>query len=426
MEAFTIFGLFALFLILRTPIAIAAGLTGVIYMLAQDLLPLTFAPLSAFQGLDSFTLLAVPFFILAGQIMATGGIAKQLLKLADALLGAMPGGYALTTILASVFFADLSGSGPATVSAIGTIMIPAMDAQRYRRSFAAAVAACAGCIAVIIPPSNPMVIYGVATGASVGKLFLAGIIPGIIVAISLLIPAYIISKKNGWAGSAVKLSVRKTLWEAKWALLVPVIILGGIYCGICTPTESAAVACLYAAIVGRYAYKEYTWLEFPRVLRAGVLTMVPIMFIISMAFLFGQVVTLVGLPARMAEALSTFSNNHLILLLMINLFLLFVGMVMDGAAAITLLAPILLPLAVACNIDPVHFGIVMTINLAIGFITPPMGVNLFVANSLSKEPPLRIFKDATPFVVCMLIALAIITIFPQTALFLPNLYYGVQ
>ncbi len=424
MDAFAIFGMFAVFLILRVPIAIACGLTGIIYMLVQDMLPLTFGPLSAFQGLDSFTLLAVPFFILAGQTMATGGIAKQLLRLADALLGAMPGGYALTTILASVFFADLSGSGPATVSAIGTIMIPAMDAQRYRRSFAAAVTACAGCIAVIIPPSNPMVIYGVATGSSVGRLFLAGIIPGAIVAISLLIPAYIISKKNGWKGSQNKLSVRKTLWEAKWALLVPVIILGGIYGGVATPTESAAVACLYAAFVGRYLYKEYTWPEFYRVLQAAVLTMVPIMFIISMAFLFGQVVTLMGLPARMAQTLMQFSDSPLVLLMLINLFLLFVGMVMDGAAAIILLAPILLPLAVQCGIDPVHFGIIMTINLAIGFITPPMGVNLFVANALSKVMPLQIFKDVSPFALSMLIALGIITVFPQISLFLPDLYYG--
>ena len=232
MESIAILSLFAVLLGIRVPIAIAAGLASIIFMASTGAIPLTYGPLVAFQTLDKFALLAVPFFILAGQIMAVGGIAKKLLRLADEILGSMPGGYALTTILASLFFADLSGSGPGTVAAIGTLMIPAMVRQGYDPAFAAAVAASAGCLAVIIPPSNPMIIYGVAGNASIGRLFLAGFIPGVIFAIGLMIPAYIISKRRGWGGTRKRGSLRSILlagWEAKWALAVPVIILGGIY-----------------------------------------------------------------------------------------------------------------------------------------------------------------------------------------------------
>ena len=253
MSGFIMLGLMALLLVVRVPIAIAIGLTTFIFLFVTDMFPISLGAMAAFQGVDSFTLLAVPFFVLAGQIMAKGGIAKYLLELADELLGALPGGYALTSILASTFFADLSGSSPATVAAIGSIMIPAMDQQKYKLEFAAAVGACAGGSSVIIPPSNPMVIYGVASNSSIGRLFLAGIIPGIMVAIALLIPAYLIAKKNGWHGSPAKRekgSLRRAFVKARWALMVPVIIMGGIYGGIFTPTESAAVACLYALIVG--------------------------------------------------------------------------------------------------------------------------------------------------------------------------------
>ncbi len=427
MEGFILFGILLLFLFLRVPIAFASGLVALLYMLWSGLLPIEYAPLAAFQGLDSFTVLAVPFFIFAGQVMARGGIAKYLLALADTLLGALPGGYALTTVLGSLFFADLSGSAAASVSAIGTIMVPGMKGQGYNPAFAAAVAACAGCLAVIIPPSNPMILYGVATDTSIGRLFLAGFIPGALVAISLMLPAFFISRKNNWRGSARRSSLRdvgKALWVAKWALLIPIIILGGIYSGIFTPTEAGAVACLYAIFAGRYAYREFTWKEFPSIARAGVITIVPIMIIISLATLFGQVVTLMGIPSHIAESLRQASDNPLILLLLINLFLLVVGMFMETSAAIIILSPILLPLAVALGIDPVHFGMIMIVNLSIGFITPPLGTNLFVASSISNVQSEKIFRAAVPFALSLIIALAIIVIFPQTCLYLPNLYYG--
>ncbi len=427
MEALYLFGGFGIFLLMRVPIAVAAGLSATLYILLTGMFPLSLASLAAFQGLDSFTLLAVPFFVLAGQIMAHGGIAKYLLKLADAMLGSMPGGYAMTTVLASTFFADLSGSSPATVAAIGSIMVPAMEKHNYKKDFAAAVCACAGCLSVIIPPSNPMVVYGVATDTSIGRLFLAGIVPGIMVALSLAIPAYFISKKNGWKGNTnatdrepLGVAFRKSVW----ALLVPVIIMGGIYGGIFTPTESAAVACLYAIIVGLFLYKEFGFKDIPRLLRAGAVTIVPLMLIVGMAAVFSQVISLLGVPTKMARALQSVTDNPLLLLLIINLFLLFIGMVMETVAAIVLLAPILMPLVVELGIDPVHFGIIMIINLAVGFITPPLGVNLFVANSISKVPSEKVFVAALPFVFSMFICLALIIVFPSTCLFLPELFYG--
>ena len=426
MTGFLLLLCIACFLFFRIPIAIAIGLTAISYLLITGAMPLSLATIASFSGIDSFALLAVPFFVLAGQIMARGGIAKHLLILADELLGALPGGYALSTILASVFFADLSGSAPATVAAIGTLMVPAMHSQKYRLDFAAAVCACAGCISVIIPPSNPMVIYGVAGNVSIGRLFLAGIIPGAMVAIALMIPAYFISQKNGWKGNPSKRtagSLLKAFNQAKWALLVPVIIMGGIYGGIFTPTESAAVASLYALIVGLFIYKEFTWKDIPGLFRAAAITVAPLLLIVGMATFFGQLISLLGIPMKMAKTLTSLTTNPILLMLLINLFLLFVGMIMETVAAIVLLTPILLPLVVQLGFDPVHFGIIMIINLAVGFITPPLGVNLFVANSISDVPSERIFAASMPFVISMIITLAILIIFPQLTLWLPNLYF---
>lgn len=427
MEGFIILAILIVLLILRTPIAVAAALSGIILLLSKDLMPLTFAPLVAFQSLDSFTLLAVPFFILAGQIMAAGGISKQILKLADELLGAMPGGYALTTVLASVLFAGLSGTGPGCVAAIGAIMIPAMAQQNYRLNFAAAVTASAGCLAVLVPPSTPMVVYGIVTDTSIGRLFLAGFIPGLLIALSIMLPAFWISYKNGWAGTKKRGSFKEVclcIWAAKWALMVPVIILGGIYGGVFTPTESAAVACLYSLLVGMFIYKEFSLQQLPKVLAEGSQTIIPIMFIIAMAIFFCQVITIVGIPIQMANALKSLSDNPLVLMLTINVFLLLVGMFMETIAAIVLLSPILMPLVVQIGIDPVHFGAIMVVNLAIGFLSPPLGVNLFVASSIGNVSSEAIAKASLPFIFSMLFVLFLVIIFPQISLYLPTLYYA--
>lgn len=428
MEGFTILVVLIVLLILRTPIAVAAALSGILLLLVKDLMPLTFAPLVAFQSLDSFTLLAVPFFILAGQLMAAGGISKQILKLADELLGAMPGGYALTTVLASVLFAGLSGTGPGCVAAIGAIMIPAMVNQHYERNFAAAVTASAGCLAVLVPPSTPMVVYGIVTDTSIGRLFLAGFMPGILTALAIMITAFWISYRHGWAGTKQRGTFKEIcvcLWDAKWALMVPAIILGGIYGGIFTPTESAAVACFYSLLVGLFVYKEYPLRDLPRILAEGAQTIIPIMFIIAMAIFFCQVITIMGIPMQMANALKTLSSNPLILMLTINAFLLIVGMFMETIAAIVLLSPILIPLVLQIGIDPVHFGAIMVVNLAIGFLSPPLGVNLFVASSIGNVSSEAIAKASIPFMLSMFFVLFLVIVFPQISLFLPNWYYGV-
>lgn len=397
-------------------------------MFFTGVLPLDFTPLVAFQTLDRFALLAVPFFILAGQIMALGGIAKKLLKVADELLGSLPGGYALTTILASLFFADLSGSGPGTVAAIGTLMIPAMKKQGYDPAFAAATCAAAGCLAVIIPPSNPMIVYGIAGDTSIGRLFLAGFAPGFLFTIALMIPAYWISKKNGWAGTNKRGSLRSVsiaLWEAKWALAVPVIILGGIYSGVFTPTESAAVACLYALFVGLFLYREFTFRDLPRIFRIAALNIVTIMLIVSLVGLFGQVITILGAPAQIMMVIQqTGDDQAWLVLILINILLLFVGMIMDANAAIILLAPILLAVLVPMQVDPVHFGMVMIMNLAIGFLTPPVGVNLFVANAISGVPIRSVFYAAVPYLIASSVVLLLITFIPWISLAVPNYFYN--
>lgn len=426
MEVVLTFLLLVVFLIVRVPIAFSIGLASLAYIVWTGELPLSSLPVIAFQSLDSFPLMAIPFFLLAGNLMARGGIARRLLNVADELLGSLYGGFALATILACTFFADLSGSGPATVAAIGTIMIPAMIERGYAPAFASAVAASAGCLGVIIPPSVPMITYSVAGGASIGRLFLAGFIPGIMLAFSLCVPAYFISRKKGWRGTDKKRSLKRlafTLWDAKWAALVPVIILGGIYGGIFTPTESAAVACAYAVIIGLFVYKDFTVRELPEILLTSARIVCTLLIILAMATIFGQILTLLQVPSKMALFVTSLTDSPILIMLFINIFLLFVGTFMEANAAIILLTPLLLPIATKIGFDPVHFGIIMIINLAIGFMTPPLGVNLFVANAISGEKCERIFIASIPLVIGMLVVLALICAVPWFTLVLPNLYY---
>jgi C4-dicarboxylate transporter DctM subunit len=409
------------------PIAVSAGLTSFIFIFATGQLPSSFPPLVAFQSLDRFPLLAVPFFILAGQLMSTGGIARTILKFVDTLFGGIHGGYALVTILACAMFADLSGSAPATVAAIGTLMIPGMITQGYHPAFAAAVAASAGVLALVIPPSNTMVLYGLSGSVSIGRMFLAGFLPGAILTASLMIPAYFICRYYGWQSEKKRGSAKEIIaaaWDAKWAFLVPVIILGGIYSGMFTPTESAAVACVYALFVGLFIYREFTVRDLPRIMNASASIIVAVMFIVAMATVFGQIITLMGVPQSISDRMLAVSDNPLVALLLINVLLLVVGMFMDGGAAIILLTPVLLAAALKLQLDPVYFGVIMIINLAIGTLTPPLGVNLFVANSIAKVSSEKIFLAAIPLILSMLVGLAVIIRFPEISLVIPRLYYG--
>lgn len=419
-----LFGSFAVLLILTVPIGISLGIATLITIFYSGTLPIEFLMKELVTSIDSFPLMAVPFFILAGEIMGKGGISERLFNVANALVGNKTGGFAIATIITCMFFAAISGSGPATVAAIGSIMIPAMVRNGYDKKFSTAVVAAAGSLGVIIPPSIPMVIYGVVGSTSIGDLFIGGIIPGLLVAIGLMVYAYFYSKKMGFKGMDEPTSFKKiwaATWEAKWALLIPVIILGGIYGGFFTPTEAAVIAVVYGLIAGMAIYRELSFRLLPKVLTDAALMTATILIIVGTATAFGRFLTIEQIPLKVANAMMAVSESPIIIMMLITLLLLVVGCFMDTLAAIIILTPILLPIAVQIGYDPMHFGIIMVVNLAIGFITPPLGVNLFVASGISGLPIETIAKAIMPFFFAMLITLIIIIIFPQLSLFLPSL-----
>ena len=414
-----LFGSFALLLLLTVPIGIAIGLSTLATIIYSGTLPVEFLAKELITSVDSFPLMAVPFFILAGEIMGKGGISERLFNVANALVGNKTGGFAIATIITCMFFAAISGSGPATVAAIGGVMIPAMVRQGYDIKFATAVVAAAGSIGVIIPPSIPMVIYGVTGSVSIGDLFIAGIVPGILVGISMMIWAYIYSKKKGYKGMDEPTSIKKigkALWDAKWAMLIPIIILGGIYGGFFTPTEAAVVAVVYGLFASMILYRELKIKDLAKVVTDSALTTATVLIIVGTANAFGRLLTIEQIPNQIAESLLSISTNPTVIILLITVLLLIVGMFMDTLAAIIILTPILLPIAIQIGYDPVHFGILMVVNLAIGFFTPPVGVNLFVASGISGVSIEALSRAVLPFLVAMLITLLIITFIPQLVL----------
>lgn len=416
-----LFVLLAIFVTLSIPIGIALGLATLITVLfATNINPLMIAQ-TAFTALDSFTLMAIPFFILAGNFMRYGGISKRLLNLADKLIGFVTGGLGMVTTLTSMFFAAISGSGPATVSSIGSFMIPAMEEKGYDKGYAAALTSAAGTIGVIIPPSIPFVVYGVVTSTSIGDLFIAGIIPGIIMGLAIMLLNYYIAKKKGWTGSGERpdfKGVLKAFIDAFFALLSPAIILGGIYSGIFTPTEAAAISCVYTWIIGTFVYKEIHKKELFDCLKDTVVIAGATSFMIGLSSGFGTLLTMEQVPVKVANALLGFSNSKIVILLLINLFLLIVGMFIDNISSCTILAPIFLPVVKALGVNPVHFGIFMTINLAIGFITPPYGANLFIGSAVGRVSMDRIIRYIWPLIGVLVSVLLLVTYIPQLSLML--------
>ncbi|WP_455594465.1 TRAP transporter large permease [Cloacibacillus porcorum] len=405
----------AILCIMNVPIAICLGAASFLALYMDGSVPLLLLVQRMFTGTDSFTLLAIPLFMIAGRLMEWGGISKRLIDLSMNVVGGMYGGLANVSILACMFFAAISGSAPATVVAIGSIMVPAMIKEGYGKSFSVAILAAAGIIGVIIPPSILFVSYGVSIGASIGKLFIAGIIPGVIMGLSLMLFCYIVSRINGWK-SSVKPTFRgflSSLRKSIWGLLMPIIILGGIYGGIFTPTESAAVACIYSLFVGFFVYKELnvknTYISF---YEAGT-TSAMVLLIIATATAMGWILTTEQVPLRIAEALSSLAQSRYSLLLFLNIMLLVTGCLMEPNAAIIILGPIFLPLLQQANIDLIHFGVVMVVNMAIGMLTPPLGVNLFVAQSLQKDIPIKsIISAVTPMIIVLLVNLMLFTYIP--------------
>ncbi|WP_417604418.1 TRAP transporter large permease subunit [Oceanimonas baumannii] len=416
-----LFGYFVLFLLLGVPIAFALGLSGLATVLGAGTLPVDYLAQIAFSSIDSFPIMAIPFFIAAGVFMGAGGLSRRLLSLGDELVGALPGGMALASIMTCIFFAAISGSGPATVAAIGSVTIPAMIARGYDKYFAATVVACAGAIGVIIPPSNPFVVYGVSAQVSIGKLFIAGIIPGLIMGAALMLVAYLISRKNGWYGEVRERSLKTLLasaWQAKWALMVPMIVLGGIYGGIMTPTEAAAVAALYGLLVGLFIHRELSLASLWKASQeaAGISSI--IIVLMAMATIFGNIMTIEQIPDTIAGVILSLTENKWVILILINIFLLWIGIFMEALAAIVILTPILLPLVTAVGVDPVHFGVIMVMNLAIGFITPPVGVNLFVASGIARVSIGGLARAVWIYLLVMIAVLLLITYVPSISLLL--------
>ncbi|MBZ4654537.1 MAG: transporter, DctM subunit [Peptococcaceae bacterium] len=418
-----LFGSFAVLSACGLPIAVVLGLASVITLAVMSDIPLLVVAQRMFTAVSSFPLMAIPFFMIAGSLMEGGGISRRLINLANKMVGSITGGLALVAIVTCMFFAAISGSSPATVAAIGSIMIPAMVSAGYDIAFASAVMAAAGSIGVIIPPSIPMVTYGVVGGVSIGALFLGGFGSGLLVGLSLIIPTYFIAKKKGYTGTG-SFNLKEVIIAAKeavWALLMPVIILGGIYGGVFTPTEAAAVAVIYGFIVGVFVYKELKISDMGRLLANSAVSTSVVMLIIATASVFGWIMTSERIPDAVAEAFVSFTNSKIVILLLINIMLLIVGCFMETNAAIIILAPIFIPLVVKMGVDPIHFGLIMVVNTAIGMFTPPLGVNLFVTCGLTNIRIEQLSKALIPFIVAMVIAVLLISYIPAISMFLPTI-----
>lgn len=411
-------------LILNVPVGIAIGLSSLCAIFADGRLSSLYIVQQLVTSADSFPLMAIPLFILAGELMGAGGVSKRLLNVCNVFLGRFTGGLATVTIVLCMFFAAVSGSGPATVAAIGSMVIPTMLEKGYSKSFTLALIATAGSIGVVIPPSIPMVIYGVSTSVSISALFMAGFLPGILIGVSLIIISYIYCKKNGWKGDEKRYTIREKLlaiWDAKWALINPLIILGGIYAGVFTPTEAAAVAAVYAFICGAFIYKEFDLKAIFGTIGNACNTTGTTMVIIGCATAFTRILTIEKIPDMITSGILNFTDNKILILILINILLLIVGCFMDTTPAMMVLAPILLPVALQFGVDPIHFGIIMVVNLAIGFITPPLGINLFVASRVGQSSLETVCSGIIKFIIVMIIDLLLITFIPVISTLLPSL-----
>ena len=422
MDVITLFLIFFILLMLSVPIGYAIGIATLITLISFSSIPITMIAQNAVAGVDSFPLLAIPFFMLAGNLMSSGGIAKRLVDFFESIIGHITGGLGMVTVVVCMFFAAISGSAVATVSAVGAFMIPEMVKHGYSKSFSAALTAAAGTIGVIIPPSVPFFIYGVVSGSSITELFTAGFLPGILMGVALIIICYIVSKKNGYKGTDKKISLKDILISFKkafWAILSPVIILGGIYSGKFTPTEAAVISVVYSFVVGVFIYKELDFKGAYTAFKDAIVVNGATTFMVGLSTAFAALLTMEQIPAKIASFILSISNNSFIVLLLINIFLLLVGMFIDNIPATIILTPILLPIAISFGMSPITFGIMLTMNLAIGFCTPPYGIDLFVASAISKVGIDEISKQILKMIVSLIIVLLLVTyIKPVTTIFL--------
>lgn len=424
MVSLILFGLLALFLILNAPVGIAIGISSIGAMMYGGTSSLMSIPQALVNSVDSFPLLAIPLFIFAGDLMSVGGLSSRILNVCNVFFGRITGGLAIVTVVVCMFFAAVSGSATATVAAVGTMVIPTMLRMGYSKTFVLALITTAGSLGVIIPPSIPMVIFGVATGASVTSMFMGGFFPGILIGVALITYCYFHSKKagiNGISDPLTKEQAFKAIWDAKWALINPILILGGIYLGVFTPTEAAAVAVGYALVCGLFFHKELTFKSLVGALKSSCSTTGTAMIIIGFATSFSKVLTLAHIPELVADGLLSFSTNKIIILLLICTLLLIVGCFMDATPAILILGPILLPVTQSIGVDVVHYGLIFTTSVAIGYTTPPLGTNLFVCSRIANEPVEVILKGMMPFFAILIGCLLMITFIPSIVMFLPNM-----
>jgi C4-dicarboxylate transporter DctM subunit len=416
-----LFGSFGLLLFLNFPIAVALGISSVLSIVAFDLAPLQLVPQQLFSATDSWTLLAVPFFILAGNLLAKTAISERLIRLATVVVGQFPAGLAMVAVIVSIFFAGISGSGPADTAALGAILIPGMVKAGYDRRSAAALMAAGGGIGIIIPPSIALLIYGVVANASVSKLFIAGILPGVLVGLSLFVVSYFLFGRDPGIRPEKRGSLREigsALKDAFWGLMAPLIILGGIYGGVFTATEAATVAVVYGAIVGFFIHRDLSLSDLPEILVDTGVTTGVVMLLVCTASVFAWVLNTSGTAAAAASGLMHLASGKAVGLLLINGILILAGCFMDAISIFYVFLPILLPVVKALGVDLVHFGVIMTVNMAIGQITPPVGVNLFVACGIARIPMKEISRAVVPMVVAQSAALLVITFWPGLSLFL--------
>lgn len=412
-------------LFLSVPVAVCLGFASLIALYVKGL-PLINLAQAVHEALDSFPLMAVPFFILAGHLMQTGGISRRLITLANALVGWFRGGLGTASVLASMFFATMSGSSSATTAAIGSTLIPAMEKKGYPKPFAAATCAAAGELGVIIPPSIPMVVYGLVANVSIGSLFIAGFLPGLLVAVSLMLTIVLLARWRGFDHSpAVSFSEwRANVWtalrESFWALLMPFIILGGIYAGVFTPTEASVVAVVYGLIAGLFVYRELKWSELLPVFCKSMVATSLIMLIVGYAAIFGYVLAIEQVPQNLGRAIAEFSSSPIVFMLLVNVLLFVAGTALEALVTIILLAPILAPVAAAFGIDPIHFGIVMIVNVAIGMLTPPVAVNLVVVCKIANLRMSQLTRPVCLYLGVLTIDVLIISYVPAISTWLPQ------
>ena len=425
-QAIMMFGGMCLFIVLGVPIPIAVGLGTIIGYILLDF-PLLALSQAMYTGVEPFPLVTVPLFVLAGSLMEQGGMAKRIVGVAESLIGNVNGSLGLIAVLGCAFFAALSGSGPATTAAIGAVMIPSMIQQRYDPAFGGAIAAAGGALGSLIPPSNLMIIYGIVAEQSIPRLFLAGFFPGLIATAALMLVTYLIARKRGYVGVDHEFSFAKVLTalnHGKFAIIAPIIILGGIYAGIFTPTEAASVAVVYALIIGGLVYRELKWINIVDCLKITAMISGAVLIIVGPAKAYGELMSLMSVPDMLGEALMGVTESPFLILMIMAIILIISGMFLESIAQIILLTPLMLPIVVGLDVDPIVFGILMVISCEIGFLTPPVGVNLFVAARITNLGVDRISIAVIPFLFAYILVLVIISAFPDIVTFLPNFFYG--